>query len=78
MQIIYKLYNNMYYYIHYTCTLKNHKQKLEKDELNENRKVAFFNHTPVLPSQPLIPEWTDFAFWKNCNLFATENSSKCA
>lgn len=41
-------------------------------------KLHFFNHTPVLPSQPLIPKWTDFAFWKNCNLFATENSSKSA
>ena len=42
MQIIYKLYNNMCYYIHYTCTLEDHKQKLEKNELNENRKFAFF------------------------------------
>lgn len=38
--------------------------------------LRFFNHTPVLASQPLSPEWADFAFWKNCRLFATENSSK--
>ena len=42
MQIIYKLYNNICYYIHYTRTLENYKQKLEKNELNENRKFAVF------------------------------------
>lgn len=54
---------------------ENHKQKLEKNELSENRKFAFLT-IPVLASQPLSPEWADFAFWKNLRLFATENSSK--